>query len=167
MWVIIKYKTKEFELLRNSFRGVLGKSPEFYIPKIKYEKYLNNKLKVYKKDILENYLICRHEKFSDPKIINLLKNSRGLNYFLNGFRYNQKEIYNFIDYCKSNEDQNGYLTQSFFDQFKKKKAKFISGPFTQMIFDIIEEKNSKLKILLNKVNMTISKNSNNLLFSYI
>ena len=36
-----------------------------------------------------------------------------------------------------------------------------------MIFDIIEEKNSKLKILLNKVNMTISKNSNNLLFSYI
>ena len=45
--------------------------------------------------------------------------------------------------------------------------KFISGPFTQMIFDIIEDRGGKLKVLLNNANMTISKSSKNLLYSYI
>ena len=56
--------------------------------------------------------------------------------------------------------------QGFF-KTKKNKAKFISGPFTQMVFDIIEENGLKLKILINNMNITISKSSNNLLYSYI
>jgi len=165
MWVVAKYKPKEIQTLKNSFFAVLGEMPEFYIPKFKYEKYLNNKLKVYKKNILDNYLICKHNKFSDHKIIKKLKNSKGLNYFLDGFEFNQVELNNFVNICKSSEDSFGFLSQSFFDVTEKTKAKFVSGPFTQMVFEIIENKGKKLKILLNNMNLTISKNSRNLLYS--
>ena len=133
-------------------------------PKIKHEHYVKNKLKVFEKYILGNYVICKHDKFRDRTLVNVLKNSRGLIYFLNGYEYNQKELNNFVKFCKSYEDEKGFLKQNFF-KTKKNKAKFISGPFTQMIFDIIEEKGKKLKILINNINMTISKNSSNLLYS--
>ena len=167
MWIVAKYKPKEFQILKDSFYKVLGEVPEFYNPKIKYERFVNNKLRTFHKNILENYIICKHHKFNDSKIINLLKNSRGLIYFLNGHEYNQEELSFFIKQCKSNEDSDGFLKQSFFDFAKKTKGKFISGPFTQMIFSIIEDKGKKLKILLNNTNITLSKNSNNLLYSYI
>ena len=167
MWVVLKYKPKEFEILKDSFFKILGEMPEFYNPKYKYERYINNKLKTFEKSILNNYLICKHNKFKDPKIVNILKNSRGLIYFLNGCEFNQKKLEEFIKFCRLNEDANGFLTQSFFKIIKKTKAKFISGPFTQKIFDIIEDRGGKLKVLLNNVNMTISKSSKNLLYSYI
>ena len=167
MWVVLKYKPKEFEILKDSFFKILGEMPEFYNPKYKYERYINNKLKTFEKSILNNYLICKHNKFKDPKIINILKNSRGLIYFLSGCEFNQKKLEEFIKFCRLNEDANGFLTQSFFKIIKKTKAKFISGPFTQMIFDIIEDREGKLKVLLNNVNMTISKSSKNLLYSFI
>jgi len=167
MWVVLKYKPKEFEILKDSFFKILGEMPEFYNPKYKYERYINNKLKIFEKNILNNYLICKHNKFKDHKIISLLKNSRGLIHFLSGSEFNQKELNNFVNICKSNEDSNGYLTQNFFEISKNTKAKFISGPFTQMIFDIVENKGKKLKILLNNINMTITNNSNSLLYSRI
>ena len=114
-----------------------------------------------------NYIICKHDKFKDSKIVNILKNSRGLIYFLSGCEFNQKKLEEFVKFCRLNEDANGFLTQSFFTIIKKTKAKFISGPFTQMIFDIIEDREGKLKVLLNNVSMTISKSSKNLLYSYI
>ena len=166
MWIVAKYKPKEFKILKESFFKILGEMPEFYNPKIRYERYIKNKLKVFEKNILENYLICKHDKFSDRALINVLKNSRGLTYFLNGYEFNQKELDKFIKFCKSHEDKNGFLKQDFFST-KKNKAKFISGPFTQMIFDIIEDQGIKLKILINNMNMTISKSSSNLLYSYI
>ena len=167
MWVVLKYKPKEFEILKDSFFKILGEMPEFYNPKYKYERYINNKLKTFEKSILNNYLICKHDKFKDSKIVNILKNSRGLIYFLSGCEFNQKQLEEFIKFCRLNEDVNGFLTQSFFKIIKKTKAKFISGPFTQMIFDIIEDRGGKLKVLLNNVNMTVSKSSKNLLYSYI
>ncbi len=163
----MKYKPKEFQILKESFCKVLGELPEFYSPKIKYEYYVKNKLKVFEQNILGNYVVCKHHKLIDSKLINLLKNSRGLIYFLNNSRLNQKELNNFIKFCKSHEDNNGFLRQTFFKVAKKTKAKFVSGPFTQMVFDIIEDKEKKLKVLLNNLNVTISKNSKNLLYNYI
>ena len=156
MWIVVKYKSKEYKTLKESFFRILGEMPEFYNPKIKFEK-----------NLLDNYLMCRHYKFNDTAVINLLKNSRGLTYLLNGHEFNQKEISDFIKFCKSKEDLNGFLTQSFFNISKRKKAKFISGPFTQLIFDIVENKGKKLKIVLNNLNMTIGNNSNNYLYSCI
>jgi len=57
MWVVLKYKPKEFEILKDSFFKILGEMPEFYNPKYKYERYINNKLKTFEKNILNNYLI--------------------------------------------------------------------------------------------------------------
>ena len=167
MWIVVKYKPKELKTLSESFSKIIGEIPEFYKPKIKFEKYINNKLRIFEKDLLDNYLICKHNKFKDHKIISLLKNSRGLIYFLSGSEFNQKELDNFVNFCKSNEDSNGYLTQNFFEISKNSKAKFISGPFTQMIFEIVENKGKKLKILLNNINMTITNNSSSLLYSRI
>ena len=166
MWIVAKYKPNEFRILKESFFKILGEMPEFYNPKIKYERYIKNKLKVFEKKILDNYVICKHDKFRDRTLVNVLKSSRGLIYFLNGYESNQKELNNFVKLCKSYEDEEGFLKQNFF-KTKKNKAKFISGPFTQMVFDIIEEKGLKLKILINNMNMTISKRSSNLLYSYI
>ena len=167
MWIVAKYKPKEFASLKEGFFKVLGDMPEFYNPKIKYEKYINNKIKVFDKNILDNYLICKHSKFNHSGIVNQLKNLKGLNYFLNGYKYNQKELENFVVFCKSNENDSGFLNQSFFNITKKAKAKFISGPFTEMMFDIVESKGKKLKILLNNINITISKKSSKLLYSNI
>ena len=165
MWVVLKYKTKEFNTLKNTFIKVLGDSPEYYFPKIKYQKYINKKLKFFEKNILDNYLVCKHEKFKDSDIINALKNSPGLIYFVTGYQYNQKELNNFIEFCKSNEDSYGFLCQSFFNTLEKTKLKFISGPFTQMIFDIVERKGNKLKVLLNNINVTITTKTSKLLYS--
>ena len=73
MWIVIKYKANELKTLKKSFSNVLGDMPEFYHPKIKLEKYVNNKIKIFEKNLLENYLICRHTKFNDNKVINLIK----------------------------------------------------------------------------------------------
>ena len=41
-----------------------------------------------------------------------------------------------------------------------KKAKFISGPFTNMIFEILEKQKNKLKILIGNIETTIPNKTN-------
>ena len=66
----------------------------------------------------------------------------------------------FIDYCKTFENKEGYLTQSFFQTIVTNKAKFISGPFTNMVFEIIERQKNKLKILIGSIVTTIPNKAN-------
>ena len=167
MWIVAKYKLKELETLKESFSKIIGDMPEFYIPRIRQEYYINNKLKNIKKNILSNYIICKHSKFKDLKFLNRLNNSRGLIYLLKDSNLNQNNLESFVKFCRSHEHSSGFLRQTFFEITKKTKAKFISGPLTQMIFNIIEDEGKKLKILINNVNITIPKNSSNLLYSYI
>ena len=165
MWTILKYKKSELNFLKHDLRISLGAIPEIFIPKFRYQKLKKNKLRFFEDEVLEDYLICYHKKFEDEKIFTTIKNIRGLKYFLTNSKANQKEIIKFVDYCKNNQDRDGYLMQSFFDITKKTKAKFLSGPFAQMVFDILEKKGKKLKILIKNLNITISKNSTNLLYS--
>ena len=65
MWAIIKYKLNEQNFLKKNFSEVLGESPYYYIPKIRYKKLVNNKIKIFEKSVLEGYLICFHTKFQD------------------------------------------------------------------------------------------------------
>jgi len=167
MWIIAKYKPKEFKILKESFLKALGEMPEFYEPKIKCELFVNNRLKVFEKNILSNYIFCKHSTFKNVESISLLKNSRGLIYLLSNFQFNQNEVEKFINFCKINEDEEGFLKQNFFSIANKTKAKFISGPLSQMIFNIIEDTGKKLKISLNNFNVTISKNTKKILYSYI
>jgi len=142
--------------MKDNFTKVLGEAVEFYNPKFKYQKYVKKNLKTYEKSILEGYIICKHSRFSDCSIISKLRNARGLKYFLNGNFQNQKEIDEFVKKCKTHEDEEGYLKQDFFEANIQTRAKFISGLFTNMIFDILSKQNNKLKIRVGNIITTIN-----------
>ena len=97
------------------------------------------------------------KKFEDNFFLKQLKNIKGLEYILPGSKKNQKDIIRFVNYCKSFEGSNGYLMSTFFDNLKTKYAEFLSGPFTNMIFEIISEQKNKLKILIGNSVATIEK----------
>ena len=90
MWIVIKYNLNQIEILKKSITSIIGEKPEFYNPKIKYQKNINGKSKEFKKNVLGKYILCRHNKFVDEKILNLLRSAKGLAHFLNGFKENQK-----------------------------------------------------------------------------
>ena len=160
MWTVAKIKKKEIEIFKKDLMKRAGKDINFYCPKIEYNQYFKNKVKRVEKFALANYIFCYHENFNNSNFINKLKFTKGLEYFLNGYCQNQNEIVKFIKYCKYSENNKGYLTQSFFKTMIKKKAKFISGPFTNMMFEILEKQKNKLKIIIENVVMTISDNTN-------
>ena len=160
MWIVAKIKSKELEVFKDNLIKKFGKETKFYYPKIEYQRYLKNKPRKFQKLILGNYIFCYHDGFCKPNTINEIRFLKGLEYLLSGHYQNQNEIVKFIKYCKYSENNKGYLTQSFFKTMIKKKAKFISGPFTNMMFEILEKQKSKLKIIVGNIVTTISDNKN-------
>ena len=160
MWVVAKIKIKNLNIFKKNITKKVGSDVKFYQPKFEYHKYVGDKVKKFKKFILENYIFCYHEKFKKSNYINEVKFLNGLEYFLEGYDKNQVQISKFIENCKFYENDEGYLTQSFFKTMITKKAKFISGPFTNMVFEIIEKQKNKLKILVGNVVTTISDKKN-------
>ena len=111
--------------------------------------------------MLNDYMFCFHEKFNNKNFLPILNYIKGLKYFLPNFIEAQKDIKNFIFACKRNEDKNGFVTQNFFynlKNFKDKEYKFQSGPFTNLIFKIINVEKSFLNILIGKYKTTIKNN---------
>ena len=155
MWVVAKVKAKNFNIFKKNLIEKLGKYTQFYHPKIEYHRYFGNKVKRIEKPVLENYIFCHHEKFKKSSSINEVRFLKGLEYFLNGHQQDQKEIIKFIKYCQTFENKEGYLTQAFFKTMNIKKAIFISGPFINMIFEILERQKNKLKILISDIVTTI------------
>ena len=98
MWIVLKYKKKEFDFLKKDLRKSLGNLPQIVCPKFKYKKLVKNKLLLLEKNILDDYLICYHEKFQNVNTLTTLKNLRGLKYFLINSKINQREIINFINF---------------------------------------------------------------------
>tara|TARA_Y100000590_G_scaffold469438_1_gene656997 strand:- start:6140 stop:6640 length:501 start_codon:yes stop_codon:yes gene_type:complete len=160
MWVVAKIKKKEIETFKKDLIKKSGYGIEFYSPKIEYHQFFKNKTRRLEKLALENYVFCYSKNFNSSVFLNKLKFTKGLEYFLNGYYENQDEMINFIQYCKCSENDKGYLSQSFFKTTITNKAKFISGPFTDMIFEIIKRQKNKLKIIVGNVVMTVSDNSN-------
>ena len=159
MWVVAKIKIKNLNTFKKDLTEKIGNDIKFYHPKIEYHKYFGDKVKRFEKLILENYIFCCHEKLKKSRYVSELKFLKGLEYFLEGYNQNQNNIIKFIEHCKAFENGKGYLTQSFFKAIITKKAKFISGPFTNMIFEVIEKQKNKLKIIVGNVVTTISDNS--------
>ena len=160
MWVVAKIKKKELHLFKKELIKKFGPETKFYSPKIQYQKYINNKIQKIEKLILENYIFCYHESLDQPRAIDKIRFLKGLEYFLQGYHQNQNEIIKFIEYCKTFENKEGYLMPSFFKEIIKQKAKFISGPFTNMVFEIVERQKNKLRILLGNIVTTISDKKN-------
>ncbi len=160
MWIVAKVKTKELNIFKVKLVEKLGKDIKFYHPKIEYSKYIKDKVKRKELPILENYIFCFHTKFNESNFLSTISFVKGLQYFLKGHEFAQTEIIKFINYCKTFENENGYLKQSFFKTTIIKKGRFISGPFANMIFEILERQKNKLKILVGNIVTTISDNKN-------
>jgi len=156
MWVVAKIKSKQLNIFKKNLSEKLGNDIKFYCPKIQYYSFFGNKQRKLEKLALENYIFCFHSNFKKLSSINNFKFLKGLDYFLSGYYQNQYEILEFIKYCKSFENNEGYLTQNFFKTIITRKAKFISGPFTNMIFEILEKKKNKLQILVGDIVTTVS-----------
>ncbi|MDC3089838.1 hypothetical protein OA346_01145 [Candidatus Pelagibacter sp.] len=160
MWAIIKINKKNLSLLKKDFLIKLGSDVKFFIPKLKLNIFNKSKILTKESFLLGDYILCFHEGFAKKSILSSLKYSKGLKYFLTDFFSAQKEIEKFILKCRENEDDKGYIKSSFFDLKKSKDYEFISGPFTRMIFSVINENKINLKILIGNRIATVSKERN-------
>ena len=157
MWAIIKFDKKNINLLKNDLHKKLGKSSQFYIPKIGIKKIKNHKLIIKEINLLGDYMFCFHENLSNERFLNSIKFCRGMKSILNGHKLLQREIIRFISKCKKAENEDGYLRFNFYQIDLKKSYKFISGPFIDKIFRIIEVQQSKIDILLGNIKTLIKK----------
>ena len=159
MWAVLKFKKKEFYVLKNNLKEKLGDNFLIYRPKLLIQNYKKNVLIDKHIDIMGEYLFLFHKDLGDEKIIHDLNFTKGLKYILQNFSYSQVEIKNFLNKCKESEDENGLITQSLFDLNICKSYKFNTGPFTNEIFKIINLQKNKINILLNNIKTTIDKRS--------
>lgn len=160
MWAVIKYKKKEYSLLVSSLKKNFGCKIKFYNPKISYLKKVNSKNKLIENFILGGYVFCYCENFKEKKFISQIEFTKGLEYFLEGYSENQNQIVNFIKFCKNNEDKDGSLKQSFFSKLQPTKIKFLNGPFSNLIFDVLEKRKNNIKSALGSMTIIIKKKSN-------
>ena len=157
MWTVIKIDKKKISLLKQEIVEKIGKDVKFYAPKLKLKRYLKSRILIKENYLLGDYLLCFHKEFYKDSMLMLLKYCKGLKYLLNNFSSCQKEIENFIVKCKENEDFDGYIKQSFFSFKNKDKFEFISGPFTSLIFSILEENKNSIKAMVGNYKLSVSK----------
>jgi len=159
MWAVAKIKTKEINIFKKSLIEKTGKDVQFYYPKILFKKFSGSKHFEREKPIVEDYIFCFHPIFSCKKMMNNLRHLKGLNYFLNCCSLDQKNIHDFIKHCKKFENERGYLLPSFFNSILKDKGQFVSGPFKNLIFNILEKHKKILKIQIGNFTTIVSKNN--------
>tara|TARA_B100001057_G_scaffold234218_1_gene234543 strand:- start:25335 stop:25829 length:495 start_codon:yes stop_codon:yes gene_type:complete len=161
MWVVAKCNLAEFEVFKKELIKKIGKDIVYYHPKIIFSTFYKKKKKV--NYILGDYIFCKNDKFKNINFLNSLNYTRGLKYFLYESFSSQNEIKNFINFCKCNEDANGFLRRGFFKFSIIKKYKFISGPLKNFLFNIISNNKKKIDILLNGKKISVLGDNNNFL----
>ena len=160
MWLVAKIKFNERTIFKKELSNAVNGDVVFYDPNIIQQKVIKNKIKIYNKPLLDSYVFCHNKNFNNTNLIRQLSNTKGLNFFLMGCIFNQKEITNFIEHCKKHESIDGYIKSTFFKTIIIKRAKFLSGPFVNMFFDIIEKQKRKMKVLIGNIVTTIPDNKN-------
>ena len=159
MWIVAKIKLKEIYNFKKEMKKKLGNDIEFYYPTMLFNSQNKNKSRILKKMVLGSYIFCKHQSLEKNELLNQLKFTVGLNYFLLGYKYHQKQILNFIKYCKENEDLNGNLNQSFFSNLLKTSAKFMSGSLYGLIFEVVNKQKNRLSVLVNSKKIVVNKKS--------
>jgi len=157
MWTVLKFDKKKFNLMLADMKKKFGDNVIIYRPKILVQKYKNNKLVTKEIDLLGDYLFCFNKNFMRKSAINDLRFTRGVKYLVDGFVEFQFEITKFIKSCKYFENEKGYLSTNFLEMNLKSKYKFISGPFVDEIFKIINFQKNKISILMGNLKTTINK----------
>ena len=133
MWLIIKYKSKEYQNFKKNILQKIDKNVIIYRPIIKKQISVINPNKYLEKNILDNYVMVYSKNFMDNSILRKISTLVGVSYILDGFIQSQKQISKFFDYCKKHVDFSGFLKQSFFDFSKNQKGSFVNGPFINYI----------------------------------
>ena len=161
MWIVLKVHKNKILTLKNEFFDKLGKDVKFYEPKLKLKKFLKSKIYIKESFLLDDYLLCFHKDFIKSSALTSLKYCKGLKYFLTDFITSQNEIESFILKCKENEDKEGYIKHTFFNfNNNNNKYEFISGPFTNFIFRILEENKLSIKAHIGDNKVLVSKEQN-------
>ncbi len=157
MWSVIKIDRKKINFFKDEIKKKLGEDCEFYIPKLHIEGIKNNK-KVNKQIyLLGDYIFCFNNNFKNEKILQHLKNTKGLKYFLNGFISAQEEILQFIKKCKSLENKEGFIKQNIFSIYENKNYKFLSGPLAGTLLKVLEFNKNKISVLVENVKVQINR----------
>ena len=159
MWTILKFDNKKINTLQNELYNKLGSDYKIYIPKILIKRYVKKSYKDTEIRLLGNYMFCYHKNFENFSTINQLRFIKGLKYFVTGFYNSQNEIEKFIKKCKKLENKQGYITQNIFDIIESKKYKFISGPFSSQIFEIMKFQKNKIEALIGNFKTKIDKDN--------
>lgn len=159
MWIIMKFDKKRLNLLKEDLTKKLGRNYQIYIPKLSIQKFKNKKIINKEINLLGDYLFCFHEDFKKNETLNKLKFCRGLKNLLDGFHKAQLEIEKFILLCKKFENKSGYLSNAFHKLTKNYHYKFVSGPFTEKVFEIINLQKNKIEIMLGNIKTTVKKQS--------
>lgn len=157
MWVLAKYKSSEFNLMRENLKKEFGDNINVYRPLLKIKSFYKNKITAKQKTLLGDYIFISHEKFKDNFFLNKINYIRGIKFCFKNSIYTQKDILNFIEKCKQNTTE-GFVSQSFFEIIQKKNI-FISGPFSNLIFEILEERKNSLKVMIGNFKTNIKKNA--------
>lgn len=157
MWAVFKSNPKQLELMKKEISNKLKGKTKYYSPQIQVQHYLKNKLVNRRLSLLGDYIFCYNESFNDDNILNTVKFTKGLKYVLQGHNSFQKDIERFIELCKKNENKNGFLNLSFMSLKLNVKYKFVSGPFSNKIFEIIKFQKNKIDIILGQIKTSINR----------
>ena len=157
MWVIAKYEKKKLNFFINNLKKNLGEDFVIYNPFMEVKSFVKNQVIKKKINILEDYVFCYSKKFNKKNTFNQLRYLKGLKYFLEGFFESQNEISEFIQKCKDSENINGAISSNFFELILNRKYKFNSGPLLNAVFQLVEIRKRKLKVLIGNKVTTINK----------
>ena len=157
MWTIIKIKKDKRNFLKTNLKLILGNDIKIYSPKILIKRFIKNKLSKKEIDLLGDYVFIFSNNFQKNSFKSLVRYCKGVKDFLPGFQNSQKEINEFINRCKNCENENGFLSNNFFEICENQKYRFISGPFADMIFKIIKLQKNKIDILLGNMKTSLKK----------
>ena len=157
MWIILRYKKNNFQFLINDLRRKFNNNIEIYNPKFKTNLSIKNKFITSELTLLGDYFFCYHKEFNNPNIIYSLKFTKGLKDFIKGYKFSQKDIQDFIKRCRKSENDEGYLTNKFYNLYKNTKFKFNSGLFSNFVFEIINLQKNKINLLLGNLKITTEK----------
>tara|TARA_Y100001935_G_C17299960_1_gene508607 strand:+ start:2175 stop:2672 length:498 start_codon:yes stop_codon:yes gene_type:complete len=157
MWIVIKFDKKKINLLEYDLNNKIGGNTKIYSPRFSLEKFINFKKKNKQIHLLGDYCFTFNEKFSQTNYLNQVNYLRGVKCYLEGSKASQNEIISFIKYCKSHENEKGFLNPDFYKLYLNKSYKFFSGPFSNQIFKIISLQNKNLEILIGNLRTRIKK----------
>lgn len=157
MWTVIKYDKNNFSVLIAELKKKVGSDILIYNPKIQLKKFKNRKIFAKSVNLIGGYVFCYHKTFEKKTSLQNYRFCKGLKYFLNGYIEFQNEIADFIKKCKSLEDNQGFISKSFCEIDLFKDYKFLSGPFAEKIFRIVDYKNNKFNILMGDLKTTVNK----------